>query len=250
MILLTVTPTATLSPTPTDRPTSTATHTSTPTPSNTPTGTATPTATATPSSTPAPTDTATPTATSTPVQAADLVVIKLAKREHVPVGESITFAIGYGNLGDATANNVVLTDVVDGGCLSPGGFSDVSIGSLAPNTFIVVDVTFTATTPGACTNKITISASNAPSKSSSATVIIDSAVMLARLQSQPAATDATAPMDVSTPEATPTSTPAAPTPTIGPSPAPEPSDTPVPTGTPRPTRTPIATPEPTPTAVP
>ena len=46
---------------------------------------------------------------------------------------SITFAIGYGNLGDATANNVVLTDVVGGGCLSPGGFTNASIGSLAPN---------------------------------------------------------------------------------------------------------------------
>ena len=59
------------------------------------------------------------------------MVIKLAKRMHVTVGESITFVIGYGNLGDATADNVVLTDLVGGGCLSPGGFTDASIGSLA-----------------------------------------------------------------------------------------------------------------------
>jgi len=174
-------------------------------------------------------------------------VIKLAKTDHVTIGSSITFAIGYGNLGNADATNVVLTDVVGGGCLSPSGFTNTSIGSLAPNAFIVIDVTFTATTPGACTNTITISASNAPSKSSSATVIVDPALMLPRVQIQPIAPNAAAPTRVIELGETPTPTATTPMPTIGPSPGPEPVDTPQPTGTPKPTRVPAppATSEPT-----
>jgi uncharacterized repeat protein (TIGR01451 family) len=85
------------------------------------------------------------------------------------VGTQVTFTIRYGNNGKTQAPNVQIVDRVDGGCLTPSGFTR-TIGKLDTGQTGEIVIAFRANAAGDCINTVTISVPNANSASDHVTI--------------------------------------------------------------------------------